>query len=87
MDADARGIEDGDLLRIFNDRGEIRITATVTETIMPGVVNVPQGGCFRPDEKGIDRGGCPNTVCNDEYSPCGAYAWHTNLVQVEKAKD
>jgi anaerobic dimethyl sulfoxide reductase subunit A len=87
VDADARGIKDGDILRIFNDRGETRITATVTETIMPGVVNIPQGGWFKPDAKGIDRGGCPNTVCSDEYSPCGGYTWETNLVQVEKAQD
>ncbi len=87
VDAEARGIKDGDMLRIHNDRGEIRITATVTERIMPGVVNVPQGAGFKPDENGIDRGGCPNTLCSDEYSPCGAYTWHTGLVEVEKARD
>ncbi len=87
IDAKARGIKDGDLLRIFNDRGEIRITATVTERIMPGVVNVWQGAWFKPDEKGIDRGGCPNTLCSELYSPSGSYTWMTNLVQVEKARD
>jgi len=86
-DAEPRGIEDGDMLRIYNDRGEIRIAATVTERIMPGVVNVPQGAWFMPDENGIDRGGCPNTLCTEEYSPCGSYTWNTGLVEVEKAKD
>jgi len=87
VDAVARGIRDGDMLRIYNDRGEIRIPAKVTERIMPGVVNVPQGTWFQPDEKGIDRGGCPNTLSSDDYSPCGSYTWNTCLVEVEKARD
>jgi anaerobic dimethyl sulfoxide reductase subunit A len=87
VDAEARSIKDGDMVKIYNDRGEVRITATVTERIMPGVVNMPQGAWYKPDEKGIDRGACPNTVCSDEYSPCGAHTWHTCLVEVEKAKD
>jgi anaerobic dimethyl sulfoxide reductase subunit A len=87
LDAEKRGIEDGDMLRIFNKRGEIRIRAKLTERIMPGVVNVPQGGWFDPDENGIDRGGCPNTLCAEEYSPGGSYTWNTGLVEVEKAKD
>lgn len=87
QDAEARGINEGDMLRIFNSRGEIRILASVTERIMPGVVNVPHGAWFMPDEKGIDRGGCPNTLCSEEYSPCGSFTWDTGLVEVEKAKD
>ncbi len=74
-------------MRIFNSRGEIRIPASVTERIMPGVVNVPHGAWFMPDERGIDRGGCPNTLCSEEYSPCGSFTWDTGLVEVEKAKD
>ena len=87
VEAEARGIKDGDMLRIYNDRGEIRISAEVTERIMPGVVDVPQGAWFKPDEKGIDRGGCPNTLCTEEYSPCGSFTWNTGLVEVEKARD
>ena len=86
-DAEARGIKDGDLLRIYNDRGEIRIVAAVTERIMPGVINVPQGAWFNPDEKGIDIGGCPNTLNSEEYSPCGSFTWGTGLVEVEKATE
>ena len=63
IDAERRGIKDGDISRIYNDRGEIRITTTVTERIMPGVVNVPQGAWFKPDKRGIDRGGCPLIPC------------------------
>ena len=80
-----RGINDDDLVRIFNDRGQVIIPAKVSLRIMPGVVDVPQGAWYEPDENGIDRGGCANTLTRDEYSPGGACCTNTALVQVEKA--
>jgi len=85
VDAEARGIKDGDLVDVFNDRGRIRIPAWVTERIMPGVVNVSQGAWYDPDEEGVDRGGCANVLTNDEQSPGGAVPMNTALVQVELA--
>ena len=84
-DAKARGIKNGDMVRVFSDCGEIMISAEVTERIMPGVVDVPQGAWFKPDENGVDRGGCPNVLQKDATSPCGSFVWSTSLVQVEKA--
>jgi len=84
-DARARNISDGEMVRVFNDRGEMVIPAKVTERIMPGVVDVPHGAWYDPDEKGVDRGGCANILTNDEYSPSGAFAYNTALVEVEKA--
>jgi anaerobic dimethyl sulfoxide reductase subunit A len=81
-DAEARGIKDGDMVRVFNDRGEMIIPARITERIMPGVVDVPQGAWYDPDEKGVDRGGCCNVLTRDEHSPGGAYCSNTALVQV-----
>jgi len=85
VDAGARGIGDGDLVDVFNDRGRVRIPALVTERIMPGVVNVCQGAWYQPDAEGIDRGGCANVLTNDEQSPGGAIPMNTALVQVAPA--
>jgi anaerobic dimethyl sulfoxide reductase subunit A len=85
-DAKARDISNGDILRVFNDRGEVVVPAIVTERIMPGVVDLPEGGWYNPDEHGIDRGGCANTLTKDARSPGGAACHNTVLVQVEKIR-
>ena len=84
-DAAERGILDGDRVDVFNDRGRIRITALVTERIIPGVVNVSQGAWYDPDEEGIDHGGCANVLTDDNPSPAGAFNMNSALVQVEPA--
>jgi anaerobic dimethyl sulfoxide reductase subunit A len=85
IDAEARGISNGDLVRVFNDRGQTIIPAMVSQRIMPGVVDVPQGAWYEPDEDGIDRGGCANVLTRDAYSPGGACCTNTALVQIERA--
>jgi anaerobic dimethyl sulfoxide reductase subunit A len=84
IDAEARDISDGDMVRVFNGRGEIIVPAKVTERIMPGVVEVPFGAWYNPDENGIDIGGCANVLTKDAHSPGGAFSYHTCLVQVQK---
>ncbi len=84
-DAWAREISNGDLVRVWNDRGEMIIQAKVTERIIPGAVEIPHGAWFDPDENGVDRGGCPNILTNEEVSPGGAYPSNTCLVQIQKA--
>jgi anaerobic dimethyl sulfoxide reductase subunit A len=85
-DAESRGIKNGDMVRVFNDRGEMTIPVKVTENIMPGVIDVPQGAWYDPDSKGVDKGGCANVLSNDSVSPGGAVPYNTGLAQVEKAK-
>ena len=84
-DAEARGIKTGDTVRVFNDRGEIVIRAIVTERVMPGVVDLPQGAWYDPDKNGVDRGGCANVLSKDVISPGGAFCTNTALVQIEKS--
>ena len=51
-DADARGIKSGDVVRIFNDRGEALAGAVVTEDMRAGVIHLPEGGWYDPEEPG-----------------------------------
>jgi anaerobic dimethyl sulfoxide reductase subunit A len=86
LDAMARGIANDDMVEVFNDRGRIRIPAKVTTRILPGVLSVPQGAWFHPDEKGVDTGGAVNTLTNIHPTPISkGNGQHTALVQVEKA--
>jgi anaerobic dimethyl sulfoxide reductase subunit A len=85
VDAGPRGIKDGDEIHVFNDRGKVAIAAWVTERIIPGTVCIYEGAWYAPDEKGIDRGGCVNTLTKDAYSGGGAAVMNTCLVEVEKA--
>jgi len=85
IDAAARGIHDGDLVRVWNDRGELVIPARVTPRILPGVVDIPQGAWWKPDSNGVDRGGCINVLTSHRWTPLAfATAQHTIMVQVER---
>lgn len=85
VDALPRGIADGDMVRVFNDRGVTMLPARVTKRIMRGAVTIPEGAWYDPDENGVDRGGGPNVLQKDEVSPGGGFITNTCLVQVEKA--
>ncbi len=88
VDADERGIKDGDTVAVFNDRGELRIVAKVTQRIVPGVCAIPQGAWHDADMEGdrIDKGGCINTLTSHRPSPLAkANPQHTNRVEVKKA--
>lgn len=84
-DALSRGIADGDSVRVYNDRGATVLPAIVTRRIKKGVVAIPEGAWYDPDEDGVDRGGGPNVLTKDEPSPGGGYVTNSCLVQVEKA--
>ena len=62
-DAAARGIKDGDVVKIFNERGIVLVGARVWERIMPGVIYVDHGARHDPIIPGkVDRGGAINTI-------------------------
>ncbi|MGG0715999.1 DMSO/selenate family reductase complex A subunit [Robertmurraya massiliosenegalensis] len=85
IDAKERKIKDGDKVQAFNDRGTIELPAKVSSRVMPGVVCVPQGGWFNPDQNGIDKRGAINVLTGLEASPFHCNPQHTNLAEVKKA--
>ena len=88
LDADERGIQDGDEIRVWTERGEIRIEAKVTPRIIPGVVGIPQGMWHEADMAGdkVDHGGCINTLTIYRGTPLAkANPQHSNIGQIAKA--
>ncbi len=64
LDAAKRGIENGDVVKIYNERGTVLGGAYVTERVMPGVVSMDHGAKYDPIVPGeIDRGGAIDTIC------------------------
>jgi anaerobic dimethyl sulfoxide reductase subunit A len=73
---------------VFNDRGELTIRCRVTRRIMPGVVAIPQGAWWTPNEKGVDTGGSVNVLTSERWTPLAfGNAQHTVMAEVAKAQD
>ncbi|MEG0217813.1 MAG: DMSO/selenate family reductase complex A subunit, partial [Raoultibacter sp.] len=88
VDAESRGIAQGDTVRAFNEFGEIRLLAKVTPKTVPGTVAISQGAWHNADMNGdrVDHGGCINTLTTQRPSPLSkGNPQHTNLCQVAKA--
>ena len=68
-DAAARGLTDGQKIRLFNDQGEIGLMLHVRDEIQPGVILVPGQ---RPDAEAVS--GTVNMLCADTYTDMGAGA-------------
>ena len=78
-DADARGIADGDAVKVFNDRGEHSAVAVVTTGIMPGVVGLDNGVWEQ-------HGGSSSYVTNDASGfIAGEHCCNETLVEVALA--
>ncbi|EKY3119678.1 molybdopterin-dependent oxidoreductase [Cronobacter turicensis] len=85
QDAQARGINDGDTVRVWNARGEARIEAKVTPRIMPGVVALGEGAWYQPDAQGVDHAGSINVLTTQRPSPLAkGNPSHSNLVQLAR---
>lgn len=84
-DAQQRGIGDGDLVRVFNDRGQCLATSQWDDGLMPGVVVMSTGAWFDAEPGQLERHGNPNVLTRDRgTSPlsqgCSAM---TALVDIE----
>jgi len=88
-DAKARGICDGDIAKIYNERGAVLVGAWVTERIMPGAVYVDHGARWDPIIPGVlDRGGAINTITPHNVTSKNAAGMVCSgfLVEVELAR-
>jgi anaerobic selenocysteine-containing dehydrogenase len=65
-DATARGLSDGQRVRLFNDRGDVVFTLRISDETQPGVVLVPGQ---RPDSEAVS--GTVNMLCSDRYTDIG----------------
>ena len=84
-DAAARGIQEGDTVEVFNDRGRLRTVAHLTPDICRGVTALAQGSWYQPDENGTDLNGSINVLTSLRPTPYAhGNAQHTNLVEVAK---
>ena len=88
-DAAARGITDGDMVEIYNDRGCVRIPAYVTPRIIQGVAAMCEGAWYHPDKNGTDTRGCMNVLTmSHRASPLGhSNPQHTNLVEIRRSEE
>lgn len=85
-DAEDRGLRQGERARVYNGRGEALVPVKVTVRMMPGVVSLPQGAWWSPDEEGVDRRGCVNVLARYEPTPLAfGNPSHTMLVEVRRA--
>ncbi len=87
-DATTRGIEHGDVVALFNERGTVLAGAYLTQRIMPGAVGIDHGAKYDPIAVGeTDRGGAINTIVPRNVTSknaCG-HAVSGFLAEVKKA--
>jgi len=86
QDAVARGIKDGDVVKVYNERGAVLGGARVTERIIPGAVSQDHGARHDPIVSELDRGGSNNMISPRGLVSrnCVGVATSGFLVEVEK---
>lgn len=86
----APGIRNGDIVRVFNARGQVLAGAVVSDLYSPGVARIHEGARYDPDNGGeigaLCKYGNPNVLTTDIGTSQLAQATsaHTTLVEIEK---
>ena len=84
VDAAARGVQDGDRVRVYNGRGSVLLRASVDGVVSPGVVRAPSTRWAKLSESARSI----NALTSDRLTDIGAGAtFYSCLVQVEKCGD
>lgn len=88
-DAAQRQLEDGNIVRVYNDRGACLAAVELTDSIRPRVVELPTGAWFDPEnpqnDGGLEVHGNPNVLTRDRGTSQLAQgpSAHSCLVEVE----
>ena len=86
-DAAARGITDGDIIRLFNERGACLAGVHVTDDIRQGVVQLATGAWYDPadpqEEAPLCVHGNPNVLTRDAGTSALAQGCTGQLTTVE----
>lgn len=88
-DAQARGIADGDLVRIYNGRGQVLAGAVVTERVAKRVIALHEGAWYDPadgSDNALCKNGCGNVLAIDRGTSSLAQGntGQTAVVNIEK---
>ncbi|KPK89461.1 MAG: biotin transporter BioY [Deltaproteobacteria bacterium SM23_61] len=90
QDAAARGLREGDVVRVFNERGACLAGLIVSDGVRPGVIQLATGAWYDPQQTGegasMDKHGNPNMLTIDRGTSKLAQGpiAHTALVEVER---
>lgn len=80
-DAESRGINEGQMVKVFNDRGSYEGKAIISDDTLPGVVVSFLGHWHL-----FNRGSAVNSISSNEFSNLGhAPSFSDNLVEVQAA--
>jgi anaerobic selenocysteine-containing dehydrogenase len=79
-EAGARGLADGDRVRLFNERGSVGLVLRISDEVRPGVALVPGQ---RPD--GETLAGTINLLCSDRFTDLGEGAtYQSTFLEVDR---
>lgn len=85
QDAEKKGIKTGDTVLIWNEHGKTLRQASVSDTVMPGIIELPHGTWIDMDEKtGIDRAGTDNILCGPSTSNMGVSGYNNVICNFMK---
>ncbi len=77
-DAMKKGISENDIIRVYNDRGELKIKSKIDASLRPGNIVIVNGYWHK-------EGSCPNILSKGRETDMGyGSAFHDNLVEYEK---
>jgi molybdopterin-containing oxidoreductase family molybdopterin binding subunit len=80
-DAADRGISNGDMVEVFNDRGRAVLRCVIDESVAPGVLSIPKGWAINQHKEG-----CYQELTNPEMDPfASSFSYYDSLVDFRKA--